>query len=198
MKTIRKRFGFDLDNTLIDYSESVKMYCRLNGFEVNNNLKSLRVQLKKRDSSDKTWQMAQSWIYTSGLQFAKLTSGCLELFAYLNQRGMELFIVSHKSSKTPKFTGALELRDLCSNWVRESKLKEFFPEDTSVFFEPTRDSKVGRIKELSLNYFVDDLEEVFTHPNFPTCTKKFLIFQNESNDPNIFCIENILDIREKI
>ena len=42
---MRKSFGFDLDNTLIDYSVAVEEYCRIKTLSPCTNIEMLREQL---------------------------------------------------------------------------------------------------------------------------------------------------------
>lgn len=57
MNNIRKSFGFDLDNTLIDYSAAVEEYCRIMNINPCTNIGMLREQLRKDNVSDYEWQL---------------------------------------------------------------------------------------------------------------------------------------------
>lgn len=43
-----------------------------------------------------------------------------------------------------------------------------------VFYEPTREDKLNRIRALGCTHFIDDLKEVFAEPHFPMGVKKWL------------------------
>jgi hypothetical protein len=43
-----------------------------------------------------------------------------------------------------------------------------------VFFESTRSSKLARVRTVGCTYFIDDLEEVLTDPDFPAQTLPIL------------------------
>jgi hypothetical protein len=43
-----------------------------------------------------------------------------------------------------------------------------------VFLEDTREAKVARIAACGCDAFIDDLEEVLTHPDFPSATARHL------------------------
>jgi FMN phosphatase YigB (HAD superfamily) len=154
-----KSFGFDLDNTLIDYSAAVEEYCRIKTLTPCTNIGILREQLRKNNLSDYEWQLAQGWLYTEGLQFAQAGLGSVELCDYLIQEGYKLYIVSHKTSHTPDFCGKIALHGLANNWIKKSVIANYFKEKEQIYYEPTRELKVKKIRELALNYFVDDLEE---------------------------------------
>ena len=191
-----KSFGFDLDNTLINYSEAVAEFCRINSLPLCNDIGNLKVMLRKFSDSDHEWQLAQSWLYTSGLEFAQLGLGSIDLISYLTQKGYHLYIVSHKTSHTPKFCGQVPLHDLANNWIKKSEIASYFKETEQIYYEPTRELKVKRIRELALNYFVDDLEEVFNESEFPIDTKSFLIYKSSSQNSKIKCVGDFIDIKE--
>ena len=193
---MRKSFGFDLDNTLIDYSAAVEEYCRIKSLIPCTNIGLLREQLGKNSSSDHEWQLAQGWLYTEGLRFAQPGLGSIDLCKYLIQEGYKLFIVSHKTSHTPDFCGNTPLHDLANNWIKKSAIANYFKEAEQIYFEPTRGLKVKRIRELALNYFVDDLEEVFKESEFPMNTKRFLIYKSSAQNSKIKCVGDFSDIRE--
>lgn len=195
---MRKSFGFDLDNTLIDYSSAVEEYCRIMTITPCTNIGVLREQLRKNNVSDYEWQLAQGWLYTEGLQFAQVGSGSVELCDYLTQTGYQLYIVSHKTSHTPDFCGNTPLHDLANKWIKTSAIANYFKETEQIHYEPTRELKVKKIRELALNYFVDDLEEVFNESEFPINTKSFLIYKSSSQNSKIKCVGNFSDIKEII
>ena len=69
---------------------------------------------------------------------------------------------------------------LANNWIKKSGIASYFKETEQIYYEPTRELKVKRIRELALNYFVDDLEEIFKESEFPVNTKSFLIYKNRT------------------
>ncbi len=193
---MRKRFGFDLDNTLIDYSDAVKEYCRIKSLKLCDDVVKLRDELGKNRTSDHEWQLAQAWLYTEGLKFAQIGVGALNLCSYLNDEGYQLFIVSHKTSHTPDYCGSIELREVANNWIKSSPIAEFFKEEQHIYFEPTRILKIKRIQDLCLNYFVDDLEVVFNSPDFPIKTINFLISKAIFQNSKFTCVRDFNSIRE--
>lgn len=195
---MEKSFGFDLDNTLIDYSAAVNEYCRRNGLLPCFNVRVLRELLGKNSVSDHEWQLAQCWLYTEGMQFAQVGLGSYDLCNYLIQQKYKLFIVSHKTSHTPDFCGSIPLHELANKWLKKSLLANYFKESDQIYYEPTRKLKVKRIRDLNLKYFVDDLEEVFNEPDFPINTKRFLIYKSSSHNSNIKCVSGFIDIKKSL
>ena len=192
---MKKSFGFDLDNTLIDYSAAVEEYCRIMSIIPCTNIGMLREQLRKENVSDYEWQLAQGWLYTEGLQFAQVGLGSVDLCKYLTQSGYQLYIVSHKTTHTPDFCGNIPLHDLANTWIKKSAIGIYFNEVEQIYFERTRKLKIKRIQELALNYFIDDLEEVFNESGFPINTKSFLIYKSSSQNSKIKCVSDFSDIK---
>ena len=175
MKATPRKFGFDLDNTLIDYSKSVEEYCNVNSLEECKTINDLRGLLRTTDASGRLWQEAQGWLYTDGLNFAQPGFGAVGLCEYLKTNEYELQIVSHKTTHTPDFCGGKPLREVASKWVAGSDLAAFFPDNSMIHYESTRKLKIARIQALDLNYFVDDLKEVFQEPGYPKEVVSFLL-----------------------
>jgi len=198
LKNPNKSFGFDLDNTLINYSISAQIYSRSNNLEKCEDIISLRSLLKTKDSTGRRWQEAQSWIYTEGLSFAYPNTGAKELCSYLESNNFKLQIVSHKTTHTPKFCGEKPLRSLASQWIKESELSIYFSDEEMIHYELTRVNKVKKIKVLNLNYFVDDLLEVFTEHEYPKEINSYLMGSHDIDIPWVKKISSLLDIEEII
>jgi hypothetical protein len=171
----KKRFGFDLDNTLIDYSQSTIEFCKINGLQTYETLKDLRNKIKFEMADDESWQSAQAWIYTEGLNYADLTDGTNDFFKLLFKHGFEISIISHKTSHTQKKYGNQELHLRTMEWLSSRIASKYFRLKENTYFEPTKNSKIERIKDLNIDYFVDDLKEILEDKNFPKLTRKYLL-----------------------
>jgi hypothetical protein len=195
-----RRFGFDLDNTIIDYGISVEKYCLNAKIPKQEKITSLRSYLRKIDPSDLKWQEAQSWIYIDGLQYAKLNEGIVDLCVYLLSKNIGVFIVSHKTNKTQDRFGGRDLFSPAVNWIQHSNIKNFFDINENIYFMPTRDAKIQKIEQLDLNWFVDDLLEVLLDKNFPPHTTKYLLADEEIPElsANIDVVGNFSLIKEKL
>ena len=180
MRAVPKRFGFDLDNTLIDYSNAVQEYCLNEGLNECKTLDSLRTLLRRSDTSGRLWQLAQGWLYTDGLSYARPGQGAVELCEFLKNSNMDLMIVSHKTTHTPDFCGQKPLREIATKWINGSELADYFLGNEQIYYEATRGSKVERIHKLEFNYFVDDLIEVFQEPAYPKAVTSFLLSETGS------------------
>lgn len=190
------KFGFDLDNTLIDYSKAVERYCKKQNLCTYSNIKLLKDALKASDTSDNKWRSAQGWIYSHGLQYAELTTGSVQLFEFLISKGFTLYIVSHKSLLSFNEEKKFLLREYAVNWIKKSELRRFFCDTDQIYFEETLNLKINRIAKLKLNYFVDDLEKVFTHKKFPKDTKRILLSANSVLNKQFIVANSFNCIRE--
>lgn len=198
MKVTQRSFGFDLDNTLIDYSNSVKQYCNANNLEECRNIHELRALLRASDSSGQQWQLAQGWLYVDGLSFAHPGLGAVELCEYLERKGFKLQIVSHKTSHTPDFCGRKPLREVANKWLAEGELSAYFPNTNVIHYESTRKLKIERIRSLNLSYFVDDLREVFQDPGYPKEVTSFLLQDITNELPWVKSVPSFDSIKEVI
>lgn len=170
------KIGLDLDNTLIDFSVAAQFYALKVGLENIRSMSELKEVLKAQNDFD--WQKAQSWIYTEGLNYAKPAKGWDELIENCDKFNIELYIVSHKSKFSPKEFGHLNLHFHANRWLKEVLNSSTIPSVKGIFFEPSREKKIEKIRELGLTKFVDDLPEVFDHENFPKNVQK-IQFVNE-------------------
>jgi hypothetical protein len=198
LKYLNRNFGFDLDNTLIDYSNAAKIYSRSNNLVKCDDIESLRSLLRTNDPTGYSWQKAQSWIYTEGLSFAYPSPGAKELCEYLDSKKFRLQIVSHKTSNTPELFGEKPLRNLATQWLMESELSIYFANKESIHYEATRLGKVKKIRSLNLSYFVDYLIEVFTEYEYPKDINSYLLGSYDVYIPWVKKISSLLDIRETI
>jgi hypothetical protein len=195
-----RRFGFDLDNTIIDYGISAEKYCLNAKIPKQEKVTNLRSYLRKIDPSDLKWQEAQSWIYIDGLQYAKLNEGIEDLCVYLLSKNIDVFIVSHKTNKTQDRFGGRDLFSPAVNWIQHSNIKNFFDINENIYFMPTRDAKIQKIEQLDLDWFVDDLLEVLLDKNFPPHTTKYLLADEEIPElsASIDVVGNFSLIKEKL
>ena len=192
MNAAPKRFGFDLDNTLIDYSDAVQEYCSNKGLNECKTLDGLRSLLRGSDKSGRLWQLAQAWLYTDGLSYARPGQGAVELCEFLKNSNIELMIVSHKTSHTPDFCGQKPLREIATKWISGGDLANYFLGNEKIHYEATRALKVERIRKLNFNYFVDDLVEVFQEPGYPKDVSSFLLSRTGSE---LTWVQNVTSLK---
>jgi len=168
-----KRIGFDLDHTLIDYSDSINFLAEQFGFHAKSK-EEAKLHYEGSDLGDVGWQDFQSALYTDGLRFARVNPGADALIRRLVADGTKVFIISHKTEYSNRGNQRASLRTAASSFLA---LHGFSPGPVAaenVFYADDRTSKVSKIRELSLDLFVDDLPEVLENPEIPDSTLKVL------------------------
>jgi hypothetical protein len=122
----------------------------------------------------------QAHVYGPAISGATAADGALEFVRAARRLGAELTIVSHKSTFSNLGTSNVNLRDAARTWLRESGLvgPDAIPEN-NVYFEGTRTEKIARIVALGCTHFIDDLEEVFDDPAFPSGVERLLLTMTE-------------------
>ena len=164
------RVGIDLDNTLVCYDGVFERLVRERGLlpsGVPANKKTVRDAVRKAAGND-VWTELQGLAYGPGMKNAKFMPGAEEFLRWAASR-IEFFVVSHKTRRS-----AAGNHDLHAPAVEWMKANGFFSADgfglefgRQVFLEETREGKFGRIANLKLTHFIDDLEEFLTDPVFP-------------------------------
>ena len=190
------RFGFDLDNTLIDYSASVLKYCQINNLKKCDNIGELRQLLRKSNINNNAWQVAQCWLYTTGLEYANFSEGAIDLIHHLHKKNIDIYIVSHKTEFTPNFCERKNLRHLALTWLKNSEIVNVLPDFKNLYFEGTRQEKIAQINRLNLDYFVDDLFEVLNDPNLAKSISKYLIGSKNFTSESVKCALNFIELSE--
>ena len=188
-------FGFDLDNTLIDYSESCREYTKQHGLSEVSSVDELRRLLNSDIKSSTAWTSAQSWIYGVGLQYAFTSYFAISLLENLLQDGWQLSIHSHKTKIGPAAYGSVPFRELMISWLNSSELRNFFKIDSNVFFYDDLDSKVLGIANSHLESYVDDLPKVFKHKDYPRQIRSYLYRSLDRELDWTIKISNLEDIR---
>lgn len=172
------RIGLDFDNTLADYDHLFFVLAREQGL-VSEALPptklAVRAAVRQLPEGELFWRRLQAAAYGDRICEAALFPGARAFMTLARQRGVTVFIVSHKT-RVPK-EGRVDMHQAALAFMRS---KAFFgPKGPGlitdrIFFEATRRAKVARIGGLGLDVFVDDLPEVFAEPGFPETTARVL------------------------
>jgi hypothetical protein len=177
--------GLDFDNTIACYdqvfSELAKAW-QLVPETFQGAKQQLREALQRLPEGDTVWQRLQGQVYGAYMHQAVCFSGLKAFLKRCQERGIRVFIVSHKTEFGHFDAANINLRDAAQRWLYQEQLigaaTSPIPEN-HVFFETTREEKIARIEELSCTHFIDDLLEVFTAPTFPETIQK--IWFNPNN-----------------
>ena len=178
------KIGIDLDNTLVCYDEAFKKCGErldLLPASINPNRLEIREYIRKQINGEKAWQKLQGQVYGVGLSNAKLFPGVYRFLWRCRQRGVFVEVISHKTEYGHYDTTSTPLHEAAIAFLI---LEGVYTEDKSSFVEsvsfyPTREEKIQAISERKLDWFIDDLPEVYESHYFPLDTNKL------GFDPNL-------------
>src|ERR1700704_1265663 len=184
------RIGIDFDNTLIGYDEVFRAAARERGLldsGFGGNKQALRDAIRLLLDGELTWQRLQGQVYGKGIGGAAMCEGADAFLHRCRAVGHAVFVVSHKTEYGHHDPDRVNLREAALDWM---KARGFFAPDIyaipreNVFFETSRADKLKRIAALNCTYFIDDLEEVLTDPDFPPGVNRVL-FGASGSSPNL-------------
>jgi len=166
------RIGIDIDNTIVCYDHVFAPIAVQAGFDVP--LSSTKSEVKKwfheRCLEDEFTNL-QGQVYGKCISMAHLFEGVLSFIAKASRQNHQMFLVSHKT-KFPIIGEKINLHDAAMNFLSENSIIGGRAQNSvpfaNVFFEPTIETKVQRIVDLDLDYFIDDLLSILCHKKFPS------------------------------
>lgn len=182
------RIGIDFDNTLAGYDPLFARVAQEWGFlpsGFSGRKKEVRDAVRRLDAGESLWMRLQAEVYGPRMAEAVLIDGAAPFLRACRDRGVPVFVVSHKTPYAAAAPDGVNLHAAALAWM---EAQGFFAEDgfaldrTHVFFEPTREAKCQRIGSLRCRLFIDDLEEVFREPSFPAGIGRLLL-HGESGPP---------------
>ena len=179
------KLGVDLDNTLISYEELFQRVAAEEGLLsavpasiVGSNGKTgFREAIRSLPNGEFQWQKLQGLVYGARIKEAQLIPGVHSFFRECRNRGVEVYIVSHKTKAAHHDVTGIDLHQAAMGWMSDN---EFFSQtgmglsQNQVYFEETRAGKLTRIQSLKCTHFIDDLEELFSEKGFPEGVIKIL------------------------
>jgi len=158
------RLGIDFDNTLIRYDELFHKLA-LEKELIPNSVPVLKNAVRDyihQQGREEEWTLMQGEVYGNHILEAVAWEGMQTTLLQLQGRGVELYLVSHKT-RTPYLGPAYDLHTAAKSWLTQ---KGFFSQmglnwqSDQVFFELTIEGKINRIQQLGCTYFLDDLPEI--------------------------------------
>jgi hypothetical protein len=173
--------GCDFDNTIADYEKGFARLAKefeLISQDFVGSKNEVRDHLRSIDGGEMKWQALQGQIYGNYIHFAKVMMGFESFLKTAKSNGAKITIISHKTEFGHFDEKKTNLRIAAVNWIKKNGLFDYFED---IQFGATRDEKAEIIKKLSPDIFIDDLPEVFNHPNFPISVKQIL-FSKSDND----------------
>jgi hypothetical protein len=173
------RVGIDFDNTIITYDEVFCEMARRSGLidaAFSGRKQAVRDAIRLLPDGELAWQRLQGQVYGKGIAQARMSAGVEAFLRRCRAEGCAVVIVSHKTEYGHYDPDRINLRTAALDWMTAHGLfkgEHAIPAE-SVYFESTREQKLGRIVSLGLTHFIDDLEEVLTDPGFPPHVKRIL------------------------
>ena len=179
------RIGIDIDNTIICYDRVFASVAMSQGFSVHSNASKEEVKkwFHERDMQQ-SFTRLQGEVYGKFIDLASVFDGVLSFIDVAKRSGCHLFLVSHKT-RYPLIGEKIDLHKsarhflINNNVISNSGGVGVHP--SNVFFERTLTRKIKRISTLNLDFFIDDLLQVFEHSNFPVTTN-FMHFSHDLSE----------------
>lgn len=178
----RASLGVDFDNTIVGYDalfQRVACEWRCIPDDLPANKSEVRNYLR-RVGQEEVWTRMQGVVYGARMAEAVPYPGVREFFRTCRQRGLRVFIISHKT-RQPFLGDPHDLHAAALEWLEQ---QGFFAADgiglsrDQVFFELTKEAKLARIAACGCTHFVDDLPEFLGEAAFPAAVQRVLF------DPN--------------
>jgi hypothetical protein len=174
------RIGIDFDNTLIDYDRVFLDAAKGRGLidaSFVGSKRAIRDQIRLLPEGELAWQQLQGYVYGAGISGAVLCAGATDFLRECRDCDAEVFVVSHKTQFGHYDPQRVDLRAAALGWMADRGF--FRPElyrlaRANIYFEATRVEKLRRIGTLGCTVFIDDLEEIFTDPEFPRGVRPIL------------------------
>jgi len=177
MDNYRPIVGIDLDNTIVIYDDIIRAQADLLNVPLYLKSKKDIADYLSNNNLENKWTEIQGLIYGPLMNRAKIASNFFDVVTELIKKNVEIVIISHRT-KYSQYDGSFNLHDSALSWLNEnifSKLKE---NQIKVFFGETIEEKITIIKQKNVNYFIDDLDKILSHKDFPSSTRKIL-FTND-------------------
>lgn len=183
-----KSIGIDFDNTIVCYEKIFQDLAVQNNW-IKGDKKLTKNEIKNTILNHKNgvmkWKTMQSLVYSDLISKAIPMRGVFEFFKKCNINNVEFYIVSHKTEHAEITTSGNNLRFMAMNWlINNFSQHQLNLPINKVYFENTREDKIKTIKSLNCTHFVDDLEEVLCHSQFPKNVKKILLSGCNNNLDN--------------
>jgi FMN phosphatase YigB (HAD superfamily) len=171
-------FGVDFDNTIVCYDDLVHRAALDLGLipaTLPPGKGNVRDHLRQEGRED-DWTRLQGHVYGVTISDAPVFPGVLEFLETCRERGVDVFIVSHKT-RHPVLGDRHDLHRAAHDWLDARGFYETTRTGLSrerVFFELTKQQKLERIGSLGCSHFVDDLPEFLLEPAFPAGVERIL------------------------
>jgi len=186
------RIGIDFDNTIIDYDRVFNLAAcqqRLLDAGFAGSKREVRDAIRLLPDGEFAWQRLQGYVYGAGIGGATPFAGFDRFLCRCRDRGLPVFVVSHKTRYGHYDPARVDLRQAALGWMAEQGLLrgDGALRADRIFFEDDRANKLQRIASLGCTHFIDDLEEVFADPGFPAGVARILFATTRAACCDVHC-----------
>jgi hypothetical protein len=171
------RIGLDFDNTIVNY-DRVFHFLAKKKYKLSS-LHNTKKEIRKKIinlKGERSWMAMQGQAYGKHMYKAEMSLGFKNFLHRAIINDSKIFIISHKTEFGHFDKSKTNLRKKSYEWIAKNinKNEKIKINKKNIFFLSSISSKINKIKELKLNYFIDDLELILNDKDFPKSTTKIL------------------------
>ncbi|MBI2495886.1 MAG: hypothetical protein HYW10_04900 [Candidatus Omnitrophica bacterium] len=172
--------GVDFDNTVVCYDDVMYREARSRRLidpSTVSSKRAIRDQIRRLPDGEREWQQLQAIVYGPEIHEASLTDGVEAFFRTCREHDIRVVIISHKTTYASVDETQTNLRIAALAWMRRHRVFDrsgFGLSSADVYFASSRQEKIAWISRLGCTAFIDDLEETFAEPDFPSDVDKIL------------------------
>jgi len=178
------KIGIDLDNTIINYDEAIKVLSKKKFNYVSKNKNSIKKYIVNK-YGEIGWMKFQGKLYGEFIKFSDVYNGFKNFIIRTHLNDSEIYIISHKTKFGHFDKKKINLKRVAREFLiekdilckRKNKLSIYYK---NIFFKNTIEEKIKKINELNLDVMIDDLPKVIEKLTLSKKMKKIL-FTNERN-----------------
>ena len=194
--------GLDLDNTIINYSDSYLYYANKlfkTAKEIEGNKQSIKKSIIE-NYNEHSWQKLQGVVYGIGMKHAKLFPEIYRFLWRAKNNNNNIYVISHKTLYGHFDNSKTNLRKKAIKFLKKHKLFGDLNIKLidQIYFCDTQNMKIDTINTLKLDVFIDDLPEILNHPKFPIKTRKILFDPLKKTKLPIETVESYNQLSEKL
>jgi hypothetical protein len=180
------RIGIDFDNTIVSYDALFHRVARdldLIPADTPQTKLAVRDHLRRIGRED-DWTEMQGTVYGARMDEALAFPGVIEFLRRAGANGHVPAVISHKT-RHPFLGPTHDLHAAARGWIDHhlGRGSGALVAPARVFFELTKEDKIGRIAAFGCDVFIDDLPEILLAPGFPATTRRILFDPERHHAP---------------
>jgi len=172
--------GIDFDNTIVNYGAILHKYAlerRLISPGVAKDKEAIKAQILQAPKGQVAWRELQATVYGDRLAEAAPSPDVQDFFAFCQNRGIEVSIISHKT-QFPEHGVKVDLRKAAEKWLKKNQFFQLGLRKDHYVFVDTLRAKLAEISKRNCTHFIDDLVHVLKQKKFPHGVMKILYTDN--------------------